>query len=394
MTSLGQFFIRVLKLGATAYGGPAMFGQIKRTAVHQYAWVEEEDFLRGLALCQLIPGATMIQVITYVGYRVRGFWGALVAAIAFVLPAFIALLLLSVIYFKMQTLGFVQALFKGVGAIVIAILLDACMVFGKSILKDWKLGLITVLSFIGFFFRLNILLIFACAALTALVLRVKADPAKTAPASGTSRPNETKRKDRLFLLVIGLLLCSGLALSYLFDPLTLPLFLTFAKIGAIAFGGGYPMLSLIQYEAVDRFHWLSTKELLDGIALGQITPGPVLITATFVGYKVLGFLGAVLATVGVFAPCFFILVLLLPYHNRMGEMEKVRRMEKGILGAFLGMLGGLLYHFGRASLVDAPTILLAGAAFVALYKNVKLPYVLIAGGILSVLLFGLLPALF
>ena len=140
------------------------------------------------------------------------------------------------------------------------------------------------------------------------------------------------------------------------------------------------MLSLIQYEAVDRFQWLSTKELLDGIALGQITPGPVLITATFVGYKVLGFLGAVLATVGVFAPCFFILVLLLPYHNRMGEMEKVRRMEKGILGAFLGMLGGLLYHFGRASLVDAPTILLAGAAFVALYKNVKLPYVLIAGG--------------
>ena len=154
------------------------------------------------------------------------------------------------------------------------------------------------------------------------------------------------------------------------------------------------MLSLIQYEAVDRFHWLSTKELLDGIALGQITPGPVLITATFIGYKVLGFLGAVLATVGVFAPCFFILILLLPYHNRMGEMEKVRRMEKGILGAFLGMLGGLLYHFGRASLVDAPTILLAGAAFVALYKNVKLPYVLIAGGILSVLLFGLLPALF
>jgi chromate transporter len=393
MTSPGQFFIRVLKLGATAYGGPAMFGQIKKTAVHQYAWVEEEDFLRGLALCQLIPGATMVQTITYVGYRVGGFWGGLAAAIAFVLPAFIALSALSMIYLRMQTLGFVQALFKGMGAIVVAIILDACMTFGKSILRDRKLVLIAVLSFIGFFFRLNILLVFASAALTALVLRLKADPIHVASKTGSLRSGEAQR-DRLFLLLIGFLLCGGLVLSYLFNPLTVPLFLTFAKIGAIAFGGGYPMLSLIQYEAVDRFQWLSTKELLDGIALGQITPGPVLITATFVGYKVLGFLGAVLATVGVFAPCFFILVLLLPYHTRMGEMEKVRRMEKGILGAFLGMLGGVLYHFGRASLVDAPTILLAGAAFVALCKNVRLSYVLLAGGILSVLFFDLLPSLF
>ncbi len=114
MTSLGQFFFRVLKLGATAYGGPAMFAQIKKTAVHQYAWIKEEDFLRGLALCQLIPGATMVQIVTYVGYRVRGFWGALAAAIAFVLPAFIALSVLSVLYFKMQTLGFVQALRKSI----------------------------------------------------------------------------------------------------------------------------------------------------------------------------------------------------------------------------------------------------------------------------------------
>src|SRR4030067_661695 len=127
MIPLSVLFTRVFKLGATAYGGPAMIAQIKETAVNRYGWVKEGQCMRGVALCQLIPGATMVQIVTYIGYRVRGIWGALIAAVAFVLPAFIALLILSAIYFKFHTLWFVQALFKGLGAMVVAIILYACI---------------------------------------------------------------------------------------------------------------------------------------------------------------------------------------------------------------------------------------------------------------------------
>ena len=141
---LSLLFRRFLKLGAVAYGGPAMIGQIKQTVVMEHKWVKESDFLQGMALCQLIPGATMVQMVTYIGYRLRGFWGALLSAIAFVLPAFVALIILSALYFKMQTLPFVQVLFKVLGTIVIALVLGAGISLGRSILKDWKIGLISV----------------------------------------------------------------------------------------------------------------------------------------------------------------------------------------------------------------------------------------------------------
>ena len=121
-----------------------------------------------------------------------------------------------------------------------------------------------------------------------------------------------------------------------------------------------------------------------------MTPGPVLITATFVGYKVWSFLGAFMATLGVFSPSFFILVLLIPYHDRLQGVERVWMMEQGVLGSFIGMLALVLYNFGRASLVDIPSILMAAAAFLALHKKISLPYILITGGIVSVFLFGFL----
>lgn len=390
MPSLRSLFVKILKLGATAYGGPGMITQIKETVVNRYGWVKEGEFMGGLALCQLIPGATMVQIVTYVGYRVRGIWGALVSAIAFVLPAFIAILFLSVLYFKMQNLAFIQALFKGLGAIVVAIILNACITFGRSIFKDWKTVLISVTSFLAFLFRWNFLVIFFLAAVAGLLLRPKRGEGKSPPALTGSLHAGVKEKERLTLpcLAIGFILM--LTICYLIDPKLTHLSLSLAKIGALAFGGGFTAIPLIQYEMVERFCWLSTKEFVDGIALGQVTPGPVLITATFIGYKVANLLGAVMATVGIFFSSFFILLLLIPYHDRLRGVEKVRMMEQGVLGAFIGMLGLVLFNFGRTSLVDLPTLLMAAAAFFTLYKKVSLPYILLAGGILSVLLFHLL----
>jgi chromate transporter len=388
MTSLRFLFIGVLKLGATAYGGPAMISQIKETTVNRYGWVKEGEFMRGVALCQLIPGATMVQIVTYVGYRVRGILGALTAAVAFVLPAFIALLALSAIYFKFHSLWFIQALFKGLGAIVVAILLNACITFGKSILKDWKVILIAALSFFAFFFQWNFVLIFVLAAVVGFVLRPKIPQTKAAASGGPSL--DVKKKEYLIIALLAAVICLALIVSYVVDPKITDLSLNLSKIGALAFGGGFTAIPLIQYEMVDRFHWLSTKEFLDGIALGQVTPGPILITATFVGYKVSSLLGAFMATLGIFFPSFFILVLLIPYHDRLRGVEKVRMMEQGVLGSFIGMLALVLYNFGKTSLVDLPSILMASGAFLAIYKKISLPYILVAGGMLSILIYGFL----
>jgi len=387
MPSLRFLFLRIFILGATAYGGPGMITQIKEAAVKRYAWMTEEMFMRGAALCQLIPGATMVQIVTYIGYRVRGIPGALTAAVAFVLPAFLALLAMSALYFKFHSLWFIQALFKGLGAMVLAIILNACLTFGKNVLKDWKTVAISLLSFFAFFFRWNLILIFVLAAAAGLLLRPAVAPSKTVPAGGNPA-GTAKRKEYLQVALLAAIIFLLLALSYLVDPRIAALSLSLAKIGAVAFGGMFTGIPLIQYELVDRLGLLTTKEFLDGIALGQVTPGPILITATFVGYKVANFFGAAMATLGMFAPSFFILVLLIPYHDRLQGVEKVKMMEQGVMSAFIGMLAVVLYNFGRTSLVDIPSILIALGAFLALYKKISLPYILLVGGILSMIIWG------
>lgn len=388
MTSLRSLFLGILKLGASAYGGPGMISQIKETAINRYGWVKEGEFMRGVALCQLIPGAIMVHIVTYIGYRVRGIWGALTAAVAFVLPAFVSLLALSAIYFKFHGLWFMESLFKGLGAIVVAILLNACITFGKSVLKDWKVIVISVFSFFAFFFHLNIVLIFVLAAVAGLLLRPETIQTKALPPGAPHR-GTGEEKPRLILLALAACIAVVLGLCYLIDPRIAHVSLSFSKIGALAFGA-FTAIPLIQHGMVDRLHWLSTKEFLDGIALGCVTPGPIMITATFVGYKVAGFLGASMATLGVFSPSFFILVMLIPYHDRLKGVAKVRMMEQGILGSFIGILALVLYNFGRTSLIDVPSILMASGAFIAIYKKISLPYILLVGVILSIIFWGLI----
>jgi len=366
-----------------------MIGQIKQTVVNQYAWLKEEEFLRGMALCQLIPGATMVQMVTYVGYRLRGFWGALISAVAFIFPAFIALLILSMFYFKMETIPFIHALFKGLGAIVVAIVLNASITLGKPIIKDWKVILISVLSFFSFFFRLNILLIFVLAGVAAILLHPMGSQLKAPPLQKIKREG-TNGRDYLLLGLLAILIFISLIFAYSIDPQLTSLCLRLSKIGALAFGGGFTMIPLIQYEVVNHFQWLSTKEFLDGIALGQITPGPIMITATFIGYKLSGFLGALMATIAIFSPSFFILIFLIPYYDKLKGIEIVRTIERGILGSFIGMLGLVLYNFGKTAFVDIPSVIFAVAAFLALLKKVNLPYILLVGGFLSILVFGFL----
>jgi len=391
MLPLSLLFKNFLKLGATAYGGPAIAGQMKKTIIKEYGWMKEPEFMQGMALCQLIPGATFVQLSTYIGYRLRGIWGAFVCAIAFVLPAFALVLILSTVYFKLGNLWFIQSLFKGLGAIVVAIVLNAFINFGKPILKDWKAVLIAILSFLGFLLQLNTVLVFIVAGVLALLLRL-AIAGKTVPAAPMQGVVDTAKKggDGLFLAVLAVLIGIIFAVCYGLNAQLSYLAMTLSKVGALAFGGGFTIIPLIQYEVVDKFHWVSTKEFLDGIAMGQVTPGPIMITATFLGYKLSGFWGAVMATIAIFTPAFFIVSLLIPHYDRLKGIKSVRIMEQGILASFVGMLGLVLYNFGRATFVDIPSVIFTLAAFIALLKKVDLAYILATGAVLSILIFGYL----
>jgi chromate transporter len=388
--SLALLFTRFLKLGATAYGGPAIAQQMKKAVVKEWGWLKEPEFMQGLALCQLIPGATFVQLSTYVGYRLRGIWGAFTCAIAFVLPAFFLLLFLSALYFGLGNLWFIQALFKGLGAIVMAIVLNALINFGKPIFKDWKGILIAAFSFLGFLFRLSTVLVFILAAAAALLLRLSAGKPTPGPSpSGPISPPQG-RGDSPFLLALAALIIFIFAVCYFMNRELFSLALTLSKTGALAFGGGFTIIPLIQYEVVDKFQWVNTKEFLDGIAMGQVTPGPIMITATFLGYKLSGLWGALMATLAIFSPAFFIVTLLIPRYDRVRGNTAVRTMEQGILASFIGMLGLVLYNFGRTTFVDIPTIIFAAAAFIALLRKIDLAYILLTGAILSLLVFGLL----
>ena len=384
MLPLSLLFKRFLKLGATAYGGPAIAQQMKKTVVKEWGWLKEPEFMQGIALCQLIPGATFVQMSAYIGYRLRGIGGALVCMAGFVLPAFILILILSAIYFRFGDLWVIQSLFKGLAPIIVAIVLNAFISFGKPMVKDWKAIIIVGLTFAGFVFHMNIVLVFIIAGALALLMRL----AVSEKGLPSPTPSGAAKRNAPYLLGLAAMIITLLVVCYFLNEQLFYLALIMAKVGALAFGGGFTTIGLIQLDVVERFHWVTTKEFLDGIVMGQITPGPIVITATFLGYKLAGFLGAAIATVAIFSSDFFILSLVMPYYDRLKGSKTVRIMEQGILAAFVGMLGLVLYNFGRATFVDLPSIVFSTGAFLALLKKVDLVYILLAGAILSMLIFG------
>ena len=190
----------------------------------------------------------------------------------------------------------------------------------------------------------------------------------------------------------GWVVAAGVALCVLlvplaFAPVLAQLNLIFMKVDLMAFGGGFTTIPLIQREVVDRFGWVTTREFIDGIALGQVTPGPIVITATFVGYKAGGLLGALLGTIAVFFPSFVVLTTLAPYYDRIKRSRPIQVMVRGILAAFLGMLLLVAYHFGREALVDWKTWGVMAAAWLALWRKVDLLLIVGVGAVLSILVF-------
>jgi chromate transporter len=272
--STGEVFLTFLHLGLTAFGGLAMVEPIRRRVVAK-GWLSQGEFLDGVALCQVLPGATVVQLATYVGYRLRRVSGALGAAAGFILPAFGLMLLLSYLYFRFGDLPWVQSLSKGLGAVVIALLLQALWRLGQAVRRHWVDLIIALLTLAAFWGRVNYLFVILAAGLLRLLLTrwFPHGEHATHQSAATPTPALGLTLVQVAVVLAGLALVVG-GLWRLSSEVGL-MSLIFLKIGMISFGGGYVMIPILQWEMVDRLAWLTTRQFLDGILLGFITPAPL-----------------------------------------------------------------------------------------------------------------------
>ncbi len=382
---LSSLFLAFLRLGLTSFGGPAMVAYIGDLAVKKKHWLSDESFRDGTAVCQSIPGATAMQTAAYVGLRVRGALGALATFAGFGLPAFVLMLILSKVYALSHDIQPVAATFRGLQVTVVALMANAVVSFGRSSIKSWRDAILACAAGTFLFFRGSpVLAILASAAIGAALYRPEN------PHFEPSRTDVSPRARRIERpLLLGLLAVGG-ALAILFAA-NRPLFdlaAVMMKVDVFAFGGGFASVPVMLHEVVDVLRWMDSKTFMDGIALGQITPGPIVITATFVGYQIAGISGAVVGTAAILSPSFLMVLLAVPYFDRMQQSLVFRRALRGILASFVGLLLSVALQFALTASWAAPQVLLALGAFVALcvLKIDVLWVVLISGSISAVLL--------
>ena len=385
---VGEIFRSFLHLGLTAYGGLAMVEPIRHRVVQEKGWLTKKEFMDGLALCQIVPGATVVQLATYVGYRLQKTLGAVLAALAFILPAFFLMLGLSFLYFKYGEISWVKSVSRGLHAVVIALLLQALWRLEENVRRHWLDFGIAVLALGSLWLGLNYLLVFLGAGALRLILGWRFAPLTNSPTEDLWTPSPESKI--ILAQIMATLVGLGLAVWGLWNlNSTLGLMsLIFLKIGVISFGGGYAMIPILQWDMVDHLGWLTLQQFLDGILLGFVTPGPIIILATFVGYRVHGWLGAVVATVSIFLPPIAIIIFLTPFYQRIKEARLMRQVIRGILAALVGMLVLVIIQMGQAALIDVKAwVIMAGASLALIAFKVNLLWVVAATIAISLVIF-------
>lgn len=388
--SLAVLFLTLLRLGCTAFGGPAMIPHIRRLAVEERRWVSEADFRLGMAVCQLLPGATAMQAAAYVGLRTRGGLGALAAYLGFGLPAFLLMLGLSALYFHSRDLGFVQSVFAGLKIVVAALVLDAAWNFSERYLERGAHLLLALGAGLWLGLGGNPVWALVVCCLLALPL-FREETGSASGFEGLVAPGCGKQASALRIgwwpaLGGSLFLLLGLGVLFALDRPHFDLAAMMARIDCFAFGGGYVSLPLMLHEVTSR-GIMGERMLMDGIALGQVTPGPIVMTGAFVGYAVAGLVGAVVAAVTVFAPSLIILCAATPFADRVVHSAVARRVLRGSLISLVGLMGAVAVRFGLDIDWSAARAVLALGAFYALNRKVDILWVVLAGAGLGALLF-------
>ncbi|MGE5608314.1 MAG: chromate efflux transporter [Bacillota bacterium] len=381
--SVGQVFALFLKLGATAFGGLAMVTYIRDQTVRRRQWLSEQSFQDGVVLCQSLPGATVMQVAAYVGLRTRGILGALAAYVGFALPAFVLMVVLSHFYGQGQNVQQVVAAFRGLQVIVITLMANAAVTFARGSIRSWADGILAVgvAALMGF----GVPPLIAIGVAAALGLLVCRRSIPLAPESTSIRGDDSRRAlghaiGLVALIAAGLLLLAFLS-GRLFSLATLML-----KVDTLAFGGAFASMPLMLHEVVDLRKWMDAKTFMDGIALGQVTPGPILITATFIGYQVAGLIGAIVGTIAIFSPSFIYIILLTPHFDRLQRSRSFRAAVQGASLAFVGILLVTSIRLGTSVSWNLRAAVLAGAAFAVLQLGADFLWVVVVGTVAGVLL--------
>jgi len=379
--SISTLFFSFLKLGLTAFGGPAMVAYIRDLSVKRNQWVDEKTFKDGVALAQSIPGATAMQMAAYVGLRSRGIGGALLSYVGFGLPAFVLMLVLSVFYERSRNLSQMISLFNGLQVIVVAIIANAFYAFGKGIVKSYREVLLSSLAAVLFWSGISPFLVIIAAALAGMVLFRDAETMIQATAHHEKNCRMVKQIALLLLILL-----AGLGTLYFVDSKLFKLALMMLRIDLFAFGGGFASLPLMLHEIVNVRGWMDYRTFMDGVALGQVTPGPIVITATFVGYLAYGFAGAIVATLAIFTPSFLLLIIATPLFDGLKTSMYFLNATKGILASFVGLLFFVTVKFLLNVPWDTIRVILGLAALTALLNKIDVLYVVLIGAVISIIL--------
>ncbi len=383
---LAKTFFRV---GATSYGGPAIVAQIREVTVLQKGWLTEDEFRESLAFAQMLPGPIAVAAAAHVGWRLHRGVGTFLAMVSYISPAFLLMLVLSAAYFHYERMPAVTTAFRGLGAAVVAIVIQSVLSMAQPALRNWQGLVIAAAAAAGFFAGADSLLVLLAAAIAGVLVGLAWPGAEAPVAEPPPRTNGTGsyRRTLLATTAVALAFVIALSASRLVSPHFPSLGVTMAKINLVAFGGGYTALALMYHDVVRNpaTAWLTPKEFIDGLALGQITPGPVSITATFIGYRVGGILGATFATVCIFLPSSLLLVLLAPHFARLRGLRTVQDAVGGLLAAFIAMLLHVLAEVSRSAFLGPWDIALAVAAIAALRLRVNVVWVVLAAIALSFL---------
>lgn len=379
-----------LQIGFVGFG-PTLAAETKKRLVKELKWISEEEFVNGLALAQILPGATFTSLTVYIGYRLRGIAGAVTAFVALLLPPFVSMVLLSYIYVTYGSVREISILFKGIGTVVVGLIAHSIMEIGKSVVSDKK-GIVIAVAAMGlilYYPNIFIVLCLAAAAGIGLYYQPLKNQRQAVGKSGEFI-KETKRGMPIKqMMVLGMIV---IILGYIasFQPILLTLGLVFFRMGSLLFGGGFSMIPFIQQEVVMNYQWLTLDEFIIGIALGQVTPGPILITAAFVGYKVAALKGAVAATLGIFLPSLFLVPATAEIHLRIRKNLWVQAALKGVVATLTGMMLVVVINLARHSLVDISSAFIAIGTFgVLTYSKLSTIWVLIGGTLLYFFITGI-----
>lgn len=361
-SSLGELARLFLKLGTIAFGGPAAhIAMMEDEVVVRRKWLAREEFIDLLGATNLIPGPNSTELAIHIGHRRAGWAGLVVAGVSFILPAALIVTVIAWAYVRFGALPAAAGILYGVKPVVIAVVLQALWRLGRSAIKNTWLAVVGGAAVVAVLIGVNELIVLAAGGVVAAIPRWRsgpgARPALLPSSFGSTAPS-----------IASAGVVSATAAGSVSAVALWPLFGVFFKIGAVLFGSGYVLLAFMRADFVERLHWLTERQLLDAVAVGQITPGPVFTTATFVGYVLAGGPGAAVATLGIFLPAFIFVAISGPLVPKLRRSPLAGAVLDGVNVVSLALMAVVTAQLARAALIDPLAIAIAAASALVLFR--------------------------